>query len=232
MSRSTHLAVASPSADATRRQIIKAAAHQFGRRPYHEVGLDDILAEARLTKGALYFHFTSKQALATAIIDEQTTVMTIAMQDLMSRALSGLETVIDFSFLVAVQDIKSALFRAALNLIETVGQPQGRHRDIFGQWIKTLAAVVEQAIGEGDIDDRCGPEDLARMMLAAHLGLRKTSSLDEPERFIRDLQKCWTLLLNGILRPDRHEYFDQFLRRRTALAVQQTPAFHNETASG
>ncbi|OJZ72861.1 TetR family transcriptional regulator [Mycobacterium paraffinicum] len=199
---------------------MKAASHQFARRPYHEVGLDDILAEARLTKGALYFHFTSKQALAIAIIDEQTADMTIAVQDLMSRGLSGLETVIDFSFLVAVQDIKSALFRAALNLVETVGQSEGRHQNLFGQWIKTLAAIAEQAIGEGDIDDRCGPEDLARMMLSAHMGLRKTSSLDEPERFLHDLQKCWTLLLSGILRPGRNEYFDQFLRRRTVLAAK------------
>ncbi|OBH03550.1 TetR/AcrR family transcriptional regulator [Mycobacterium sp. E1747] len=212
--------MASPSADSTRRQIVKAASHQFARRPYHEVGLGDILAEARLTKGALYFHFTSKQALAIAIIDEQTAVMTIAMQDLMSRGLSGLETLVDFSFLVAVQEIKSALFRAAVNLIETVGQSQGRHQNLFGQWIKTLAAIAEQAIGEGDIDDRCAPEDLARMMLSAHTGLRKTSNLDEPERFLRDLQKCWTLLLSGILRPDRNEYFDQFLRRRATLAAK------------
>ncbi|OBG58605.1 TetR family transcriptional regulator [Mycobacterium sp. E1715] len=213
----------SPSADATRRQIIRAASQQFARRPYHEVGLDDILAEAGLTKGALYFHFTSKHALALAMIDEQTAAVPLALHGLQTRGLSGLETLIDFSFLVAVQDLKSDLFRAALNLVETVGQSEARHQNLFGQWIKALAAIVEQAIAEGDIDDDCAPEDLARMMLSAHMGLRKTSSLDEPERFLHDLQKCWTLLLNGILQPDRNEYFAQFLRRRTALAVQQTP---------
>jgi AcrR family transcriptional regulator len=44
-------------ADTTRRHILRAAAHQFAQRAYHEVGLDDILAEAELTKGAMYFHF-------------------------------------------------------------------------------------------------------------------------------------------------------------------------------
>ena len=44
-------------ADSTRDQILRAAAHQFAQRPYYAVGLDDILAEAQLTKGAMYFHF-------------------------------------------------------------------------------------------------------------------------------------------------------------------------------
>ena len=59
-------------ADTTRQQILRAAAHQFARRAYHDVGLDDILAEAELTKGAMYFHFRSKHALAVAIIEQHT----------------------------------------------------------------------------------------------------------------------------------------------------------------
>ena len=33
-------------ADSTRQQILRAAARQFARQPYHQVGLDDVLAEA------------------------------------------------------------------------------------------------------------------------------------------------------------------------------------------
>ncbi|MGA9490468.1 MAG: helix-turn-helix domain-containing protein, partial [Mycobacterium sp.] len=43
--------------DTTRDQILRAAAHQFAQRPYYAVGLDDILSDAHLTKGAMYFHF-------------------------------------------------------------------------------------------------------------------------------------------------------------------------------
>jgi AcrR family transcriptional regulator len=50
--------------DSTREQILRAAARQFAQRPYYAVGLDDILAEAQLTKGAMYFRFRSKHALA------------------------------------------------------------------------------------------------------------------------------------------------------------------------
>src|ERR1700722_16805114 len=91
--------------DTTREQILRAAAHQFAQRPYYAVDLDDILAEAQLTKGAMYFHFRSKHALALAIVDEQTVRSGAAVKELFTRKLSGLETLIDVSFLITMADI-------------------------------------------------------------------------------------------------------------------------------
>lgn len=209
-------------ADATRRQILRAASHQFARRAYHEVGLDDILAEAELTKGAMYFHFKSKHALAVAIIDRQTSAGANAVQDLMKRGLSGLETLIDFSYLIAVGDIQTDAVRAGLNLIESVGRTQGLQERLLGSWAKSLADVVEQAIAEGDIDQRCDPLDVGRMLVSLHMGLRQTSTLDQPDRFLHDLESCWTFVLTGILQQDRFEYFGQFLKRRVMLAINST----------
>jgi TetR/AcrR family transcriptional regulator, transcriptional repressor for nem operon len=206
-------------ADTTRRQILRAASQQFARRAYHEVGLDDILAEAELTKGAMYFHFRSKHALAVAIIEQQTAAGAAAVDELLTRGLSGLETLIDFSYLMAVGDIKRDGVRAGLNLLESVGRSEGLQKRLLDDWAKALAGVVEQAIAEGDIDEKCDPQDVGRLMVSLHMGLRQTSNLEEPERFLQDLEKCWLLLLNGILRADRAEYFRQFLRRRAALAI-------------
>jgi TetR/AcrR family transcriptional repressor of nem operon len=206
-------------ADATRRQILRAASHQFARRAYHDVGLDDILADAELTKGAMYFHFRSKHALAVAIIEKQTAAGSVAVDELLTRGLSGLETLIDFSYLIALGDIKTDGVRAGLNLLESVGRSEGLQKRLLDDWAKALGGVVERAIVEGDIDPRCDPQDVGRLMVSLHMGLRQTSNLEEPERFLRDLEKSWVLLLNGILEADRIEYFRQFLGRRAALAV-------------
>ena len=206
-------------ADTTRRQILRAASHQFARRAYHDVGLDDILAEAELTKGAMYFHFRSKHALAVAIIERQTAAGGVAVEELLSRGLSGLETLIDFSYLIAVGDLKTDGIRAGLNLLESVGRSAGLQKRLLEDWAKALAGVVEQAIAEGDIDPQCDPQDVGRLMVSLHMGLRQTSNLEEPERFLRDLEKFWMLQLTGILQTDRIGYFRQFLRRRAALAI-------------
>jgi TetR/AcrR family transcriptional repressor of nem operon len=207
-------------ADATRQQILRAASYQFARRSYHDVGLDDILSEAALTKGAMYFHFRSKHALAVAIVETQTVAAVAAMQDLLSRNLSGLETLIDFSYLIAAQDTQSDATRAGLNLLESVGRSEGLQERLLDGWVQALAAIAEKAIADGDIDKRCNPEDVGRLIVSLHMGLRQTSDLDEPARFLHDLEKCWAVVLTGILRPDRVDYFSQFVRRRTALAIR------------
>src|ERR1700759_215765 len=137
-------------ADATRQQILRAASYQFARRSYHDVGLDDILTDAELTKGAMYFHFRSKHALAVAIVETQTAAGSAAMQDLLSRNLSGLETLIDFSYLIAAQDTQTDATRAGLNLLESVGRAEGLQERLLDGWIQALAGVVERAIADGD----------------------------------------------------------------------------------
>jgi len=204
----------------TRRQILRAASHQFARRAYHDVGLDDILTEAELTKGAMYFHFRSKHALAVAIIERQSAAGTVAVEDLLSRNLSGLETLIDFAYLIAAQDIQKDRVRAGLNLLDSVGRSEGLQVGLLDGWIQALAVVVEKAIADGDIDKRCSPRDVGRLIVSLHMGLRQTSNLDDPKRFLLDLEKSWALVLTGILQPGRIDFFSQFIRRRTALAIR------------
>jgi TetR/AcrR family transcriptional regulator, transcriptional repressor for nem operon len=211
-------------ADTTRQQILRAAARQFARLPYHQVGLDDVLAEAELTKGAMYFHFRSKHALALAIIEDQTTRSNEALADLLTRKFSGLETLIDFSYQLAVRDISEDIARASLHLLESIGQVEGLQANLLRTWIRTDATIVGRAIGEGDIFDECDPEDVARLLISIYMGLRQTSNVDEPEQFFSDLEKAWALVLPSIVRPERIDYFRQFIRRRTTIAISSTSA--------
>jgi TetR/AcrR family transcriptional regulator, transcriptional repressor for nem operon len=211
-------------ADTTRQQILRAAAHQFARLPYHQVGLDDVLAEAELTKGAMYFHFRSKHALALAIIEDQTTEARAVIAALEARKFSGLETLIDFCYPIAVRDISEDMARAGFNLLEQIGRIEGLQVRRLTGWIETLTAIADRAIAEGDILDECDPQDVARLQVSTYMGLRQTSDLDEPERFLLDLEKTWALVLPGIVRPERIDYFTQFIRRRTAIAIGSTSA--------
>jgi TetR/AcrR family transcriptional repressor of nem operon len=211
-------------ADTTRQQLLKAAAHQFSQRAYHDVGLDDVLAEAELTKGAMYFHFRSKHALAFAIIDDQAIQAQAAVADLLTRKFSGLETLIDFSYQLAVGDIGNDIARAGFNLLESIGRIGGLQAERLAEWIQTLRAIAGRAIVEGDILDECDPQDVGRLLVSTYMGLRQTSDLDEAERFLSDLEKTWVLMLPGFVRPERIDYFRQFIRRRTALAIRSTAA--------
>jgi AcrR family transcriptional regulator len=206
-------------ADATRLQILLAASHEFARKSYSQVSLDDILAHAQVTKGAMYFHFRSKHELAVAIIDQQTQLGHDAMTELLSRRLSGLETLIDISCLIVGRDIGDYVGRAGLNLLESIGRADGVQARVFGEWISAFAEVIQRAITEGDVLADRDPEDIGRLLISAFVGLRQTSDVDDPQRYFTDLQKTWALTLPGFANPDRIAYLNQFIKRRIALAI-------------
>lgn len=211
-------------ADSTRQQILRAAARQFARLPYHQVGLDDVLAEAELTKGAMYFHFRSKHALALAIVEDQITRSDEAITDLLGRKLSGLETLIDFSYQLAVRDISEDISRAALHLVESIGRIEGLQTKLHRHWIDNLTVAVQRGISEGDVVEDCEANDVGRLLASAYMGLRQTGDLDQPDLFLGDFEKLWALMLPGFVRPERVEYFRQFIKRRTKIAIGSTSA--------
>jgi TetR/AcrR family transcriptional repressor of nem operon len=206
--------------DTTRDQILRAAAHQFAQRPYYAVGLDDILAEAELTKGAMYFHFRSKHALALAIVDEQTERSAESVKNLLARKLSGLESLIDVSYLIAVGDITHDVTRASFNLLESVGRTEKLQARLLGGWIQLMCEIAQRGIAEGDIVDQADPEDVGRLLVSIYVGMRQASNLDEPVQLLSDFGKGLSTVLGGIVQPDRRTYFAQFVKRRTALAIK------------
>jgi AcrR family transcriptional regulator len=57
----------SQHAEATRRAVLAAARASFGKKGYAQTSVDEIAAEARVTKGAVYHHFADKEALFRAV---------------------------------------------------------------------------------------------------------------------------------------------------------------------
>jgi AcrR family transcriptional regulator len=208
-------------ADSARAPLVRAAARQFAHKPYSLVNLDDVVAAVEVSRGAMYFHFPSKQALARAVVEEADKLGRAAAADVLANKLSGLETLIDLLYLMAVLDIGEDLTRAGTNLLESVGGADGLEATIMHDVISELTQTAARAITEGDIAEGHDPEDLARILIGTYIGLRHTSDLDNPQRFLGDLEKAWNLLLPGFANTDRIGYLRQFVRRRTAVAMRK-----------
>jgi AcrR family transcriptional regulator len=54
----------------TRERLLQAAFREVHRSGFQSASIDTILAATNVTKGALYYHFDSKEALGYAIVDE------------------------------------------------------------------------------------------------------------------------------------------------------------------
>jgi AcrR family transcriptional regulator len=54
-----------------RDELLTAALRVFARRGYQQAGVDEIAAEAGYSKGALYWHFSGKEDLLLALLEER-----------------------------------------------------------------------------------------------------------------------------------------------------------------
>jgi AcrR family transcriptional regulator len=54
----------------TKRALVEVATELFAQRGYAGTSLDEIVSGARVTKGALYHHFSGKQALFEAVFED------------------------------------------------------------------------------------------------------------------------------------------------------------------
>src|SRR5262249_25424012 len=62
--------------DATRAALLTEATALFAARGYAGTSLEDVATASQVTRGAVYHHFASKQALFEAVLDEQETTAT------------------------------------------------------------------------------------------------------------------------------------------------------------
>src|SRR3954462_12461315 len=70
----------------SRDELLTAALRVFARRGYGQAGVDEIAAAAGYSKGALYWHFSGKEDLLLALIEERIDVPTREMVALLESA--------------------------------------------------------------------------------------------------------------------------------------------------
>jgi TetR/AcrR family transcriptional repressor of nem operon len=208
------------STDTTRTQILRAACREFATKAYSSVSLDDILAAAEVTKGAMYFHFRSKHALAQAVMDQRSAMTRDAIVEILARKLSALESIIDIVYVVGAHDYTTEVGRAGLNLMDSVGRIEGVQAQRLDEWTKTMSRAVVRAIDEGDVLEGLDPEDVARQVIVMYTGTRLITEPNNAEQFLRNLEKSWDFALPGLLVPERIKYFSQFIHRRTTQAIK------------
>src|SRR3954454_4945815 len=56
--------------EATRSQLLAIATRMFAERGYEESSIEAVLREAGVSRGSLYHHFASKEALFEAVAEE------------------------------------------------------------------------------------------------------------------------------------------------------------------
>jgi AcrR family transcriptional regulator len=186
----------------TRTKIIEAAIKLFSNRGFNTSSVDDICAEAGISKGAFYHHFESKQALFLALLDswlqaideaiesskDQTAPetfmqMTEAFPYIFKTADEGLPMFFEF-WLQASRDKK--VWEASI-------APYRRYHKYF-------TSLIKKGVEEGSFVE-VDPELASRMIVSTAMGLFLQSLLDpKGANWEKVARESTTMLLNSLLK--------------------------------
>lgn len=184
----------------TRRTIVRAAADAFVRRGYSGASLSEIATEAGVTKGALYFHFPSKAALAAAMIQTQREANAELEDKVRRHRGDRLELLVDLTRGLARRLVDDPTLQAAMRLAVELGETRDAViADTYQAWERLVAEVADAAKERGELAERVDPAQLARFLVAAFTGLQTVSLVSSGlEDLDRRVTEMWTLLRPGL----------------------------------
>lgn len=157
----------------TRERLLQAAFQEVYRYGFQSAGIDTILAATNVTKGALYYHFDSKEALGHAIVDE------IVAKLVRDRWLLPLQRSKDKDPIDALIGIVQAIparprdVRAGcplVNLAQEMSQLDEQFRKrlerLFRAWQEGIAMALRRGQYQGTIRRDFVPEETASFLIA------------------------------------------------------------------
>jgi AcrR family transcriptional regulator len=184
---------------ATRAFLLQVAAEVFAERGYAETTIAELIARSGLTKGAFYFHFSSKEQLALAVLEEkhrQWTDSVLAVVGVQPRAFDRLRAVA--LAIVRVHRDDPSAFSAA-RLMRDLARVPGVSdvvRDHMRTWVGLVAGLIKEAQADGDLASGIDADDLAAVLVAATDGLKDLGALiDSPSRARRAYERRMNTLI-------------------------------------
>ena len=186
----------------TREAVLTAAGMAFAESGFLGTSMADIFARAGVTKGALYFHFASKEELANAVIAGEEEAASQIVKDVLSTDAPPLQKAIDITFRWAMEIQSNPIARAGVRLIIEQGTYTEPMREPYLQWADIMVDLLGSAQERGELERTVDTKGMAEFVVSAFTGAQIVSQvISAHEDLVRRIQVMWQLLLKGMLPP-------------------------------
>jgi len=190
----------------TRAVIIAAAADVFGALGYGGASMADICLAAGLTKGAVYFHFESKEALALAVIDAQHERAIALGSGLLHSDQPGLHVLVRLTVEMAKQLRTDPVSHAGIRLTMESSNLSTPVVTPYEDWIGACDVLLRRAILDGDVRADVDVAAAARFISPAFTGVQIVSDvLTGRDDLMQRVVEMWSFVLPSLVVPERWE---------------------------
>jgi AcrR family transcriptional regulator len=170
----------------TRRQLLQAAASAFAEKGFPVVTLQDIADRAGVTKGAVYFHFMNKEAVAVAVSEEFYTQLPAVAESVMARQLPPLDAVAEFLLETAVFLRDNPVAQAGARLQIERNLIKADMPTPFSGFTQLITELLVRAQDECAWQPTADAAVIARVVVAAFFGSQHISWIEHNREDLTD----------------------------------------------
>lgn len=185
---------------ARRRQIVDAAWRCAATKGFRDMTVDDVCAEANLSKGAFYGYFDQKRDLLVALLEDDAADLEAAIeeQDLSSHSTLAKLRAYTRAVLKRSEEPGRAQLRADLwTAMMTEKDVKAAFADSVQRRRTKLRAWIEEAVARGEVAD-LPANALASILLALSDGLLLHASIAPTAFRWVNIRSALDVLLGGI----------------------------------
>ncbi|MGW4645064.1 ScbR family autoregulator-binding transcription factor [Kitasatospora sp. NPDC004289] len=190
-------------AERTRMVLIRAAAASFDQVGFAMTGLNDVTRPTGISKGALYFHFGSKELLAEAVMAESRHGLREVVRRARRSGGCPLQYLIDLSHGLAHLLATDIVFRAGLRLTDDNGLAEQQRPNPHPAWIRLITRQLSRSASAGRMHPEAGVEEAAGLLAAATAGVEIIARRDRDWLEPKVITRLWQAVLPLLVPADQ-----------------------------
>ncbi|MFF8866338.1 ScbR family autoregulator-binding transcription factor [Streptomyces sp. NPDC015139] len=161
----------------TRLRVLRGAAELFTERGYRQTSVKDVADRVEMTKGAVYFHYPTKEALALAIVDEHYARWPKILDEVIEEGLGPVDAAARMLERAAVAFQDDVIVQAGARLQLERPQIEAELPTPYVDWISLLESLLVSAQEAGELRPGVEPGPAARSLVSAFFGSQHVSDV-------------------------------------------------------
>jgi AcrR family transcriptional regulator len=203
--------------EATRLEILNAAADLFRTKGYDATSVDDIVLAANLAKGTFYYHFQKKEDLVLALQESQLKEAAGIARESLAKGESPRKVLFNYLNKVATwtednSELSRAIFRHKFEKMKNPCEHKEEHGpppSIKEYFFDLLIEIIELSQKAGELRGDMKAAEIAQVVVPVVMSARMSWLMGgrgpgggEPETLSAIMERAMRVLLDGLVPRD------------------------------
>lgn len=193
--------------EVSKEALFEAGLEVFAQKGFHRTRLDDIAKSIGVSRGAIYWHFASKEDFYISLVQHYMGQIEEEIMEILKSSIPASEklagTFLHYMERIQANPALAKVKRLEIHKAETwesIPSLQELHSNKLKMWFETLKGLIEEGQAQGELQKALDSTSAAMLMLSTFAGLGELWNFHKDTL---DLQKHYQNIIHTMINSMR-----------------------------